>query len=120
MEFLPVLELVDRLCIARVKYHRTQGANQIELNWYEDKFKQLPQSKELDAAVADIMDIHHAIWDLVEQMLSLQEIGRRAIAIRDFNNQRIALKNKVAKILGDPVQEIKKDHLADGIINFKI
>ena len=73
------------------------------------------------------MDIHHAIWDLewqlksgVEQMLSLQEIGRRAIAIRDFNNQRIALKNKVAKILGDPVQEIKKDHLADGIINFKI
>ena len=39
MEFLPVLELVDRLCIARVKYHRTQGANQIELNWYEDKFK---------------------------------------------------------------------------------
>lgn len=127
MEFLPVLELVDRLCIARVKYHRTQGANQIELNWYEDKFKQLPQSKELDAAVADIMDIHHAIWDLewqlksgVEQMLSLQEIGRRAIAIRDFNNQRIALKNKVAEILGDPVQEIKKDHLADGIINFKI
>jgi len=113
MEFLPVLELIDRLCIARVKYARTQGVNQIELDWYESKFRQLPQSQALDQAIADMTDIHHAIWDLewqlksgVEQMLSLQEIGRRAIAIRDFNNRRIALKNTVAKILQHPVMEI--------------
>lgn len=30
MEFLPVLELIDRLCIARVKHARTKGANQAE------------------------------------------------------------------------------------------
>ena len=84
MEFLPVLELIDRLCIARVKHARTQGANQIELDWYEAKLNQLPQSAELDAAIQSMTDIHHAIWDLewqlksgVEQMLSLQEIGRR-------------------------------------------
>jgi hypothetical protein len=35
MEFLPVLELIDRLCIARVKHARTKGANQVELDWYE-------------------------------------------------------------------------------------
>jgi hypothetical protein len=71
-------------------------------------------------------DIHHAIWDLewqlksgVEQMLSLQEIGRRAIAIRDFNNKRIAYKNSVANILGHPVTEIKQDHLADGTVDTK-
>jgi hypothetical protein len=29
MEFLPVLELIDRLCIARVKYARTQGAGHL-------------------------------------------------------------------------------------------
>lgn len=126
MEFLPVLELIDRLCIARVKHVRTQGANQVELAWYENKFRQLPQSQALDQAIADITDIHHAIWDLewqlksgVEQMLSLQEIGRRAIAIRDFNNQRIALKNTVAKILQHPVMEIKQDHLADGTVDIK-
>lgn len=126
MEFLPVLELIDRLCIARVKYVRTQGANQVELAWYENKFRQLPQSQTLDQAIADITDIHHAIWDLewqlksgVEQMLSLQEIGRRAIAIRDFNNRRIALKNTVAKILQHPVMEIKQDHLADGTVDIK-
>lgn len=126
MEFLPVLELIDRLCIARVKHVRTQGANQVELDWYESKFRQLPQSQALDQAIADITDIHHAIWDLewqlksgVEQMLSLQEIGRRAIAIRDFNNRRIALKNTVAKILQHPVMEIKQDHLADGTVDIK-
>ena len=106
MEFIPVLELLDRLCIARVKHARTNGANQVERDWYEDKLAQLPQSAELDEAIQAMTDIHHAIWDLewqlksgVEQMLSLQEIGRRAIAIRDFNNKRIAYKNSVAKIL---------------------
>ena len=126
MEFLPVLELIDRLCIARVKHARTQGANQVERNWYEDKFSQLPQSTELDEAIQAMTDIHHAIWDLewqlksgVEQMLSLQEIGRRAIAIRDHNNKRIAYKNSVARILGHPVQELKQDHLADGTVDTK-
>ena len=126
MEFLPVLELIDRLCIARVKHARTQRANQVELDWYEDKFSQLPQSTELDEAIQAMTDIHHAIWDLewqlksgVEQMLSLQEIGRRAITIRDFNNKRIAYKNSVAHILGHPVKEIKQDHLADGTVDTK-
>ena len=126
MEFLPVLELIDRLCIARVKHARTQGANQVELDWYEDKFQQLPQSAELDEDIQAMTDIHHAIWDLewqlksgVEQMLSLQEIGRRAITIRDHNNTRIAYKNSVASILGHPVKEIKHDHLADGTVDTK-
>jgi hypothetical protein len=126
MEFLPVLELIDRLCIARVKHARTQGVNQTELAWYEQRFQQLPQSAELDDAIQAMTDIHHAIWDLewqlksgVEQMLSLQEIGRRAIAIRDHNNKRIAYKNTVARILGHPVTEIKQDHLADGTVDFK-
>jgi hypothetical protein len=98
----------------------------VELDWYEDKFQQLPQSPELDEAIQTMTDIHHAIWDLewqlksgVEQMLSLQEIGRRAIAIRDFNNRRIAYKNSVASILGHPVREIKQDHLADGTVDTK-
>ena len=126
MEFLPVLELIDRLCIARVKHARTNGANQVELDWYEDKFRQLPQSPELDADIQAMTDIHHAIWDLewqlksgVEQMLSLQEIGRRAIAIRDFNNKRIKYNNSIASILGHPVRELKHDHLADGTVDTK-
>ena len=98
----------------------------MELDWYEDKLAQLPQSAKLDEAIQAMTNIHHAIWDLewqlksgVEQMLSLQEIGRRAIAIRDHNNKRIAYKNSVAKILHHPVTEIKHDHLADGTVDTK-
>jgi hypothetical protein len=48
-----------------------------------------------------------------------QEIGRRAIVIRDFNNKRIAYKNSVAAILKHAVTEIKQDHLADGTVDTK-
>ena len=58
MEFLPVLELIDRLCIARVKHARTKGANQIELDWYEERLNQLPQSTALDQAIEAMTDIH--------------------------------------------------------------
>jgi hypothetical protein len=120
MEFLPVLELIDRLCIARVKYQRTNGANQVELDWYEDKYRQLPQSAELEFNVEAMTAIHNAIWELewqlksgVEEQLPLDEIGRRAIRIRDYNNKRITFKNSIASLLGHPVKEIKHDHLSD-------
>ncbi len=61
MEFLPVLELIDRLCIARVKHARTQGANQVELDWYEDKYQQLPQSAELDADIQAMTGIYRVV-----------------------------------------------------------
>lgn len=125
MEFLPVLELVDRLCIARVKHQRTSGANQVELDWYEAAFAQLPQSPELDYNVEAMTAIHNAIWELewqlksgVEDQLPLEEIGKRAIRIRDYNNKRISFKNSIASLLGHPVRELKHDHLSsDTMVN---
>jgi hypothetical protein len=126
MEFLPVLELIDRLCIARIKHERTSGANQDELDWYEDKYQQLiaimnaRQRETLDHNIAEITVIHNKIWDLewqlksgVEHLLPMDEIGRRAIAIRDWNNQRITYKNSIAELFGLKMREIKTDHLSD-------
>lgn len=126
MEFLPVLELIDRLCIARIKYERTKGVNQDELDWYEDKYQQLiltldaDQRKTLDHNIQEITVIHNRIWDLewqlksgVEHLLSMDEIGRRAIAIRDWNNRRITYKNSIAELFELKMREIKTDHLSD-------
>ena len=126
MEFLPVLELIDRLCIARVKHERTNGANQDELDWYEDKYRQLvltldhDQRETLDHNISEITVIHNRIWDLewqlksgVENLLTMDEIGRRAIAIRDWNNRRITYKNSIAELFGLKMREIKTDHLSD-------
>jgi hypothetical protein len=126
MEFLPVLELIDRLCIARVKYERTNSSNQAELDWYEARYQELTaqlntqQLAQLASDIAEITRIHNTIWDLewqlksgVEQQLSLEEIGRRAIAIRDNNNRRIEFKNSIAALFGLEMREIKTDHLSD-------
>jgi len=112
----PGIELYDRLAIAEVKWEKTQ-ANLEELNWYQRHCNVSADVREL---YEDLKDIHRNIWALEselktgrEQELALEEIGRRAIVIRDFNNQRIKLKNTIAERLNDPVREIKKDHLSE-------
>jgi len=113
----PVIELIDRLAIADVKFQRT-GANREELSWYMNQAAglDLDSIKEL---YNNLVTIHNQIWDLESELktgreaeLPLEEIGRRAIAIRDHNNKRIALKNTIAERLGCGVREIKQDHLS--------
>ena len=128
MQFLPELELIDRLCIARVKYQRTTGGNQDELDWYEDRYRELingldaEQLDQLNKDIDEITKIHNQIWNLewqlksgVEHLLPLDEIGRRAIAIRDWNNRRISYKNSIAALFGLKLREIKTDHLSADI-----
>ncbi len=128
MQFLPELELIDRLCIARVKYERTTGGNQDELDWYEAQYQQLvadltaDQIVQLNSDIEEITKIHNQIWNLewqlksgVEHLLPLDEIGRRAIAIRDWNNRRISYKNSIAELFGLKLREIKTDHLSADI-----
>jgi len=114
----PVVELLDRLSIAELKFEKTQ-ANQAELDFYRAQVTNLDLSK-VRLQMLELGLIHRTIWDLEyliksgqEQQLSLDEIGVRALAIRDFNRMRVKLKNTMAEILGDSVQEIKKDHASE-------
>lgn len=113
----PVIELFDRLVIARIKWYRT-GANRDELNFYENEIL-VYNTDPISNLIEQLTKVHNHIWDLEkelksgqEQNLCLSEIGRRAIEIRDWNSQRISLKNQIAEILGDPVREIKQDHVS--------
>ena len=115
----PIIELVDRLAIAEVKSKLTGGANQAELLWYMDQARNIDLSVIVDDYEA-LKTIHNEIWELEallktgrEAELSLEEIGRRAIAIRDHNNKRVALKNAMAEKLKCSVREIKQDHLSE-------
>lgn len=113
----PIIELVDRYTIAKLKFSKTQS-NLAELNFYTHSLS----NYNLDSVSDDIealYQIHAQIWSLESELktgkennLSLDELGRRAIAIRNHNHQRIALKNKIAETLGDVVREIKQDHLS--------
>ena len=113
----PVIELIDRLAIAEIKFQRT-GANNEELLWYKDQALHI-NFGEIANEYEDLKRIHNEIWNLEAELktgreaeLALEEIGRRAIVIRDHNNKRVALKNLIAEKLSCPVREIKKDHLS--------
>jgi hypothetical protein len=119
VSFFPNIELFDRLAIAEVKLARI-GNNQEEVDWYRQRVNE-EEFNQVYAHFQTLKEIHNTIWDLEgllksgrEQELGLEEIGRRAIEIRDWNNKRVVLKNKIADILAtDNIREIKKDHLSE-------
>jgi hypothetical protein len=114
----PVVELVDRYAIAQLKWDKTH-ANEEELNFYQSQLSNY-DTDIIDSELKELYDIHKTIWGLEselktgrEQELPLEEIGRRAIQIRDWNNKRITLKNVMASKLGCVVKEIKHDHASE-------
>lgn len=117
----PVIELVDRYAIAKLKLHKTNGANQEEFDFYQHQLETSGYALDkISRELEQLYDVHRQIWNLEaelksgqENQLSLEELGRRAIMIRNFNNQRVALKNHMATQLGCTVKEIKQDHLSE-------
>jgi len=114
----PVIEFFDRLAIAEVKWERTQS-NSDELKWYKDQVSQ-SELNSVRTLFDELKEIHNTIWELEKELksgkeleLDLAEIGRRAILIRDWNNKRIGVKNKIAELLECPVREVKRDHLSE-------
>jgi|WetSurMetagenome_2_1015567.scaffolds.fasta_scaffold25699_3 hypothetical protein len=103
----PLSELVDRKTILTLKLkHATKPerfqqefddiSNAIEKHGFEDK-----------KLLAKLLKINEKIWDLEydirkgkEGQFTFEEIGRRALLIRDYNKKRIAIKNQVAKMAG--------------------
>ena len=116
----PIIELVDRYCIAKVKFEKTNGSNADELLFYYQQMNEL-NIISIETELEDLTNVHKTIWGLEtelksgrEQELDLAEIGRRAIAIRNWNNKRIVLKNLMSKKLAvDNILAVKQDHLSE-------
>jgi hypothetical protein len=118
MSFFPVIELVDRYAIAKLKLFKT-NANQAEVAFYQAQLATYDLAS-IANELNELYGIHEQIWSLeselksgMEAQLSLEEIGRRAIQIRNWNNKRVAVKNLIAEKLGCSVREIKKDHISE-------
>jgi hypothetical protein len=110
----PVIELVDRYCIAKLKFAKL-GNNKQELDFYTEQLHDINFDlikEELD----QLYKVHEEVWDLeddfkkfrVEHKYDLAEVGRRALHVRDVMHQRYDLKNIMAEKLDDPVREMKK------------
>lgn len=110
----PVVELVDRYCIAKIKFEKL-GDNKLELDFYADQLQEFDFDL-IESDLNELTDLHRRVWDMeddfkkfvVEKKYSLEEVGRRAIAVRDILNGRYIIKNRMAEKLNDPVRETKR------------
>ena len=115
----PIIEIVDRYAIAVVKHEKTNGANQEELEFYLDQMNEIDINLS-DPKLLELIEHHRYVWSLEDDFkkakidnLPLEEIGRRALYIRDIGYRRVNLKNDFAELLNDSVREIKKDHITE-------
>ncbi len=126
---MPLSEILDRHSILRLKLERLSPQQKDaeplinkEFAAYEAALQQfrergvLIKSEWLDS----LYYINGSVWHLEadirqgkEAQLGLEEVGRRAILIRDWNKKRIAVKNLIAQETGLGFKEIKINHASE-------
>ncbi|MDO8430313.1 MAG: hypothetical protein Q7S73_03025 [bacterium] len=123
---MPLSEILDRHSIVRLKIERLSPVQknaepllQREFAAYsaaiEDFHKKNIEVKK--EWLEGLYKINGRCWDLEadirqgkEKKLGLEEVGRRALLLRDINSERVALKNKITKESGLGFPEIKTNH----------
>jgi hypothetical protein len=115
---MPPGEAVDRLSILVLKLAHGLAVSD-ELAAYRADFME-SHSPDVLAAFFDLLDVNAAIWQLEWQLrqgrdaeVGLEELGRRALAIRDLNATRVAAKNRINEIVGRGWREQKTDHVSE-------
>ena len=109
----PVIELVDRYCIAKLKFAKLAN-NKEELDFYTEQLHDINFDL-INVELDRLYDVHARVWELeddfkkyrVEHMYDLAEVGRRALHVRDIMEERYVIKNVIADKLNDPVREKK-------------
>jgi len=117
---VPLAELLDRLVIVKLKMERVSGSEkEKEYEFYKKELELYKKKgfKIKDEWLEELYKVNGKIWDLEsdirkgkEELLGLEEVGRRAIAIRDLNKIRIRIKNEIVEETGSGFKDIKINH----------
>lgn len=119
---MPISEILDRYSIAILKKERANADNEIELN---DLNLEINNYREINSTLISeyidkLIEINGKIWDLESDIrkgkegeLGLEEVGRRAIQIREFNKIRVGYKNKIVEYFNEGYKDIKMNHVSE-------
>ena len=73
-----------------------------------------------DQWIKELYNINSQIWDLEadiragrEGKISLEEVGRRTLLIRDLNRQRVSIKNRIIDETGIGFKDVKINHASE-------
>ena len=119
---MPICELCDRLTIAQLKLDRLpdeeidKAGLQKQIEYYESGINE--KNKGLLDLLLKLHKVNGLMWDAeyairkgLDADLGLEEIGRRAIHIRDLNRDRVAIKNEITVLVDQPeFQDCKMNH----------
>jgi len=107
-------EIADRYSICKLKSERT------DLDCYEELdmlYQELSFYENIEIYIDQLYEINGLIWSLEsdirlgkEGKLGLEEVGRRAIKIRNFNGMRVQAKNKINSLYKEGFVETKSNH----------
>ncbi len=118
---MPISEIIDRCSILQLKRERLplHDALQKECERFEAHITSHPLHQRINEHLKTLKEVNGKIWDLESDIrkgkegeLGLEEVGRRALAIRDLNGERIRLKNAIAEEMGE-FGDVKVDHASD-------
>lgn len=114
----PTAEVADRYTIAKLKLERlpVSEADPKELRrqvkYYEEGLDF--DNTQLAELVVQLYLINGEMWDAEyairqgqDDALGLEEIGRRALHIRDLNKKRMDIKNQIVDLIGDGFKDCK-------------
>ena len=117
----PIPEVADRYTIALLKIERL-SADEIDMDdmrkqiyYYRDGLNL--EDPELAQLVENLYDINGEMWNAEhairkgqDENLGLEEIGRRALHIRDLNRNRMKIKNDIVELTGDGFKDCKMNY----------
>lgn len=119
---MPLPELLDRLSILTLKIQRI-GEPHLQLEY--DEVVTAIEEFELENILVkeewfvSLLHINQTIWDLEaairqgkEDDLGLEEVGRRALLIRDTNKCRVSIKNTITQETGSGFIDVKQNHIS--------
>lgn len=111
---IPINEILDRYSICLLKNERTDEDLSTEIKYY---FNEIIKYPDYGIFLKQLYDINGEIWNLEadirkgqEDELGLEEVGRRALKIRDKNKIRVSIKNEIVKYYEEGFIDIKVNH----------
>lgn len=117
-------ELIDKLSILSRKIYFGEEIAISEHRYVEQRLITAGIPGKLITNAIRLTQMNFEVWNLEHEMrkcaegqanASLEEVGRRAIKIRDLNRKRIEYKNLINDIAGNNFRETKINHLSGGV-----
>ncbi len=111
---MPIGDIADRYSICKLKNERLNLSNETEIS---ELISEINNYDNIEPFIDRLYKINGNIWDLEsdirkknEHILGLEEVGRRAIKIRELNNIRVEIKNEINSIYNEGFIEVKMNH----------